>query len=215
MATLPELLHKERGIFTLYIFMFIVSIGADGHNMSVPVACPPTCRCLDNGRVIFCVDVVHVPPVPSTVVLLDLDHNRISLLQNSSLRGVISTSGSAGSWTTLRRLETLCLEDNGLLFIEAGALSTLYELRVLRLGRNHLSSLPRDLFAANRKLQVLDLHANYLATLPDDVVRHVHSLRVLNVSFNHLTSARLGDSFRFTSLLSFIDFSGLHIDFLE
>jgi Leucine-rich repeat (LRR) protein len=158
----------------------------------------PHCRCLDRSSVVICSDVSHVPSgLPTSTILLDLDHNRISLLPNSSFRS-----------TSLRRLEILSVQDNGLLHIESGALATLHELRILRLGRNHLSTLPRDLFAACRRLQVLDVHANYLSVLPDHVVYHLHALQVLNVSFNHLTSARLGPGFRFTTQLSNIDLSG-------
>jgi Leucine rich repeat len=185
--------------------VFTVALGAPSNGL-----CPVSCRCLERNTVITCSNLVHVPWIPSIAVKLNLDHNRISLLQNTSFRSTETTSGFSATRMTLRRLEVLSIEDNGLLYIEAGALSTLYELRVLRLGRNHLSSLPRDLLASNRKLRVLDLHANYLAVMPDGVVRHAHGLVVLNISFNHLSSARLGDGFRHAAQLSVIDLSGIY-----
>jgi hypothetical protein len=200
------LFRADRVLVFAAVLAAVVSTAGAGGGL-----CPATCRCLERSTVVVCSDLVHVPPIPSNVVVLNLDHNRISLLQNSSLRGAetaASDGAGDGARTILRRLEVLSIEDNGLLYIEVGALSTLYELRVLRLGRNHLSTLPRELLAANRKLQVLDLHANYLASMPDGVVRHAHGLVMLNVSFNHLTSARLGDGFRHIGQLSVIDMSG-------
>ena len=165
--------------------------------------CPPSCRCTaGSATVVSCYGVGRVPvPLPLSTVILDLDHNHISLLTNASF----------GRGLPLRRLKELSLQDNGLLHIEAGALVTLTELRVLRLGRNHLSSLPATVFAANRKLTVLDVHANYFAVLPDVALRHLHSLTVLNVSFNHLTSPRLGPEFRYTTQLSYLDLAGQYI----
>ena len=162
--------------------------------------CPSYCHCTGGSTmVVSCSRVGRVPvPLPLSTVLLDLDHNHISLLTNASFsRGL-----------PLRRLEELSLQDNGILHIEAGALMSLTELRILKLGRNHLSSLPSRVFAANRKLAVLDVHANYFAVLPDTVVQHLHSLTTLNVSFNHLTSPRLGPGFRYTTELSYLDLSG-------
>jgi len=168
---------------------------------SSPGVCPSSCRCTAGSAVVVsCSGVSRVPvPVPASTVVLDLDRNHVSLLTNSSfVRGL-----------PLRHLVELRLQDNGLLHVERGALLSLTELRVLRLGRNHLSSLPAGVFAANRKLAVLDVHANYLAVMPDaSVVRHLQSLVSLNVSFNHLTSPRLGPGFRYTTQLSYIDFSG-------
>jgi len=165
-----------------------------------PGVCPPSCHCTAGSTVVVsCLGVGRVPvPLPPSTVVLDLDHNHISLLTNASF--------SRGP--PLRRLEELSLQDNGLLHVEAGAMASLTELRVLRLGRNHLSSLPARVFAANRKLTVLDVHANYFAVLPDAVLRQLHSLTVLNVSFNHLTSPRLGPGFRYLTQLSSIDLSG-------
>lgn len=162
--------------------------------------CSQSCRCTAGSTTfVSCYGVGRVPvQLPTSTVVLDLDHNHISLLTNASF----------GRGLPLRRLEELSLQDNGLLHIESGALASLAELRVLRLGRNHLSSLPVGVFAANRKLSVLDVHANYFAALPDAALRHLHSLAVLNVSFNHLISPRLGPGFRYTTQLSHLDLSG-------
>ena len=63
--------------------------------------CPTSCRCLDRSSVVVCSDVSHVPAaLPASTLLLDLDHNRISLLPNSSFRS-----------STLRRLEILSVEE--------------------------------------------------------------------------------------------------------
>jgi Leucine rich repeat len=203
----PTFIGTSSNVALVVVFVAILSANV-GPVVGSGGVCPPSCRCTERNAVVTCAGLVHVPPIPSIAIKLDLDHNRISLLLNTSLRGAETSVSGGGSWTTLRRLEVLSIEDNGLLYIEVGALSTLYELRELRLGRNHLSTLPRDLLAANRKLRVLDLHANYLASIPDGVVRLAHGLVVLNVSFNHLTSVRLGEGFRHVSQLSVIDLSG-------
>ena len=128
----------------IVIIVFLLALMAPmTSQLSDEQQCPTSCRCLDRSSVVVCSDVSHVPAaLPASTLLLDLDHNRISLLPNSSFRS-----------STLRRLEILSVEDNGLLHIEPGALATLHELRIIRLGRNHLSTLPRELFAACRRLQ--------------------------------------------------------------
>jgi len=189
-------------VVAMMLFLLVES-HADAEGPSV---CPSLCRCTTGSTtVVSCFGVARVPVrLPPSTVVLDLDHNHISLLTNASF----------GRAVPLHRLEDLSLQDNGLLHIEAGALVSLTELRVLRLGRNHLSSLPTSVFAANRQLRVLDVHANYFTVLPDGVLRQLHSLAVLNVSFNHLTSSRLGPGFRYITQLSHLDLSGQFISSL-
>jgi len=198
-------MRQHRGGDVVIVVGVMLVLLLDDHTDAAETGvCPSLCRCT-TGSIVSCFGVGRVPvPLPPSTVVLDLDHNHISLLTNTSF----------GRGLPLRRLEELSLQDNGLLHIEAGALVSLAELRILRLGRNHLSSLPASVFAANRKLAVLDVHANYFAVLPDTVLRQLHSLTILNVSFNHLTSPRLGPGFRYTTQLGYIDLSGQYISLL-
>lgn len=161
-------------------------------------SCPSSrCRCLDGGSIMACQRsrLTKVPRVLNETLILDLDQNRISLIQNGSFR-----SGF--------RLEMVSLQDNGLLHLEPEAFADLRELRILRLGLNHLSSIPVNLFRNNRRLLVLDLHGNYLTGLPDGAMYHVHSLESINISFNQLTTVSMGYGFRFTTQLGNVDLSG-------
>lgn len=199
-AIMRDVLRGGDVVFVVGVLLLTLLLLQNHVDAAGPGVCPPSCRCTAGSTVVVsCLGVGRVPvPLPPSTVVLDLDHNHISLLTNASF--------SRGP--PLRRLEELSFQDNGLLHVEAGALASLTELRVLRLGRNHLSSLPVSVFTTNRKLTVLDVHANYFAVLPDAVLRQLHSLIVLNVSFNHLTSPRLGPGFRYLTQLSYIDLSG-------
>src|SRR6218665_3088919 len=161
-------------------------------------SCPsPRCRCLDGGSIMACQRsrLTKVPRVLNETLILDLDQNRISLIQNGSFR-----SGF--------RLEMVSLQDNGLLHLEPDSLAELRELRILRLGRNQLSVIPGNLFPNNQPLLVLDLHGNHLTGLPDGAMYHVHSLQSINISFNQLKTGSMGYGFRFTTQLSSLDLSG-------
>jgi len=92
--------------------------------------CAPSCRCTSGSTVVVsCYGVGRVPaPLPPTTVVLNLDHNHISLLTNASFdRGL-----------PLRRLTQLSVQDNGLLHVESGALVSLTELRVCHITKSGL-----------------------------------------------------------------------------
>ena len=64
-------------------------------------ACPRQCRCSSTAAVVRCSAVSRVPvPVPPSTLVLDLDHNHISLLTNASF----------GRGLPLRRLRQLSLQ---------------------------------------------------------------------------------------------------------
>ncbi len=167
-------------------------------------ACPAQCRCLDKSSVVTCTKAsyTHVPRFPSTTLVVDLDHNDVSILFNYT-------------FDTAPRIQIVSLEKNGIIHVEAGAFLSLPNLEILRLGKNRISHLPRDVFQANRKLQVLDLHSNSFTEIPDYVLFPLHSLQILNMSYNSLTTPMLGQGFRATKKLRTIDLTGNNLVALE
>ena len=137
----------------------------------------------------------HVPQLPSTTMVLDLDDNHISVLHNAT-------------FSDAPRLEIISLQHNDIMAVEGGTFSTVPQLRTLRLGSNRLAQLPRGIFYNNHQLQVLDLSQNLFAHIPDYLLEHLNVLQELNLSFNRILSPQLGPGFKFTTQLRSLDLSG-------
>ena len=103
--------------------------------------CPMPCRCADKGSVMIChrSSLMHIPPLLETAMLLDLDHNHISLLQNASFlqsaahrdpqstrqrnssHGIRSFLGSAGTPNPASRTEPSVDPSGGYLHVQSEA----------------------------------------------------------------------------------------------
>jgi len=171
--------------------------GSDTWDQIPSSVCPLGCLCVDKGSDVACpgASLPRVPTILSTVISLDLSDNLINILYNDS-------------FNQAQYLQTISIENNVLIHIEAGAFVPLGQLRELRLARNHLSFLPRDLFWNNVNLELLDLSHNAFVEIPDGVMYPLHNLEVLNMSFNGLSTAGLGPGFKYTTQLSLLDLTG-------
>lgn len=198
-----KLLSAVRRCILIYMILLIgilpmLNSSKRTHVVSLPQGiCANGCQCLDKGSIILCQKSLHrhVPRLLSTTIMLDLDHNEVNILYNSS-------------FIQAQYIQIMSLANNGIIHIEAGAFVPLAQLRILRLGKNFLSNLPRNIFWNNRNLEILDLHGNSFVQIPDHIMYPLNSLHLLNMSNNQIKSAHLGSGFKYTTKLSVLDLAG-------
>jgi len=118
----------------------------------------------------------HLPlPLPPPTELLDLSHNRLTLIPPHS-------------FSSLRRLRVLLLSNNSIRVVQYGAFSLLEYLQRLDLSRNRISTLREGFSLGLTSLRHLQLAHNLLTRLHTDSFLHLDSLQRLNLSNNAIAS---------------------------
>ncbi|KAG5865876.1 hypothetical protein JTB14_011780 [Gonioctena quinquepunctata] len=111
--------------------------------------------------------------------------NGLEVLDLSS-NDIISLSDY--SFSALRSLEKLFLQNNAMSSVGGRAFAGLTTLKTLNLSNNYLIVLPSDLFSSSRELRHLYLHNNSLSVLGPGILKGLDQLQVLDLSHNELTS---------------------------
>lgn len=88
--------------------------------------------------------------------------------------------------STMKRLQTLALQHNGVFEIAADSLSTLASLKVFNASYNKLESLPETLFAKNHDLREVYLNNNGLYELPRGLFHRLEQMVIINLSNNRI-----------------------------
>ncbi|KAG5868756.1 hypothetical protein JTB14_034642 [Gonioctena quinquepunctata] len=102
-----------------------------------------------------------------------------------SFNGIISLSND--SFSALRSLEKLFLQNNAIFNVAGRAFFGLTSLKTLNLSSNYLVGLPPDVFLSSRELHHLYLHNNSLSVLGPGILEGLDQLQVLDLSVNELT----------------------------
>ncbi|CAL8263671.1 unnamed protein product [Merluccius merluccius] len=97
------------------------------------------------------------------------------------------TSLAAGSFSRLRALRELTLQNNHLSQFPAEALETLRDLRSLRLDANSLSTVPRGCFKGLGSLRYLWMDDNRLTQVPVAALASLPALQALTLALNHIS----------------------------
>lgn len=196
-----KILHGLTTVLVLYnIISSWILVTAD-----TSVSCPIGCQCIDGNSIYLCQksNLTKMPTgLQKSAILLDLDHNHIFEIGNSSLDSVTN-------------LEILSLADNRISIIGSNAFYKLSKLKVLSLRNNKIGLLPQNVFIKNYNLQVLDLSHNLLYYIPHKAIFYLFKLEVLNISYNSIASSYLGAGFRYTTHLKMLDLTGNQIPSVE
>ena len=115
------------------------------------------------------------PTCTPNLETLDLSGNELSALPDRS-------------FSALRGLVTLMLQDNDIRHVGDHALAELTALRSLNVSSNRLVALPPELFADTKELHELILSNNSLAVLAPGLLDPLEKLQSLDLSGNELTS---------------------------
>lgn len=130
-------------------------------------------------------------PGGSDLRALDLSGNRL-----------VGLNGN-GSFSRLRRLQRLLLQDNAIGEISSDALAGLGSLRVWNISGNRLERLPAGLFSSARDLREIYLQDNQLFQLAPGLFHNLEQLLVLDLSNNELSSDQI-DGGTFVGLIRLI-----------
>ncbi|XP_031549743.1 lutropin-choriogonadotropic hormone receptor-like isoform X2 [Actinia tenebrosa] len=109
------------------------------------------------------------------------------ILSNNRLQNVTKSM-----FSSLKDLETLMLDDNGLTIIQPQAFNGLVSLRVLILSKNKIKHLSSSMFSGLTNLTELRLDFNEVTSIESGAFNHLTSLRILSMGRNqikHLTSS--------------------------
>ncbi|XP_053381250.1 uncharacterized protein LOC123562128 [Mercenaria mercenaria] len=115
-----------------------------------------------------------------SVTFLDLSHNRISHLDDTTFEEVPD-------------LEILYLNDNLLTSLDKDLFKGLTSLKMLHLNTNLLTTLHKDLFKELTSLTTLHLDNNLLTVLPTDPFKYNTALQYLSLSANQLSTITIGE----------------------
>ena len=151
---------------------------------------------------------------PSGIRTLDLSKHRISEINGSSFSNLktleelilnenILTALSPYSFKGLKGLMKLNIRKNELKDLPVGIFSGLVNLNELDLRKNKLNRLDKTVFKDLRNLTKLNLHFNCLTILPAELFRDLINLEDLNLKENKLTWLPK-NVFRETSKLKFL-----------
>lgn len=137
------------------------------------------------------------------LLVLDLSRNFIDTLPPNLL-------------TSLRRLQKLYLQENGLNSVADRALEGLSSLTTIRFSDNQLTSLPPELFSDSKDLKEIYLNNNTITVLAPGLFSDLTQLLVLDLSYNELTSDWINTStFSGLKRLVYLDFSHNRVSKME
>ena len=156
--------------------------------------CLPLCSCQDT--IVNCkhAGLQHLPRFPSRTTRIILDHNQISHITDTSLKG-------------LRRLEFISLKHNNITVIDEHAFIHLENLHTLFLDDNWLRHLPENVFARNSKLSNISLMGNEFSLKSlNATLSNTPSLIDVNIEDNYLMEdGRLPDGFSMLGKLRYLE----------
>lgn len=127
---------------------------------------------------------------------LDLSKNDITLLPDNS-------------FTALRSLAILYLQDNLLTEVADRSFVGLQFLQILNMSNNKIIALPPELFQSSRKIRQIYLQNNSIAVLAPGLLEGLDQLEVLDLSKNELTSLWINRD-TFSGLIRLIDLNLSH-----
>ncbi|XP_030077751.1 amphoterin-induced protein 1 [Microcaecilia unicolor] len=138
--------------------------------------CHLTCTCASN--IVSCSkkDLLHIPTgFPHYTVSLDLSHNSLKRLR--------------AEWAPvpLKRLQSLLLNHNKLIFISTDAFALVPHLKYLDLSSNEIKALGENLFSKLKELEVLLLYNNAIGQIDRTAFDDMQNLQKLYLSQNQIS----------------------------
>ncbi|XP_043199067.1 chaoptin-like, partial [Amphibalanus amphitrite] len=136
----------------------------------------------------------------SSLEVLDLTRNNIATLADGTFEPLVNLrelrlgvnmirqgdDGFRGTFRGLSRLETLSLDDNGLLYVPHEALRPLSALRTLSLEHNRIGVIARDTLSGIAGLRELSLAYNVIRELPVGTFEDFSRLQKLSLRGNQI-----------------------------
>ncbi|XP_069099312.1 peroxidasin homolog [Pleurodeles waltl] len=150
-------------------------------------ACPSRCLCFKATVRCMHLGLDAVPAVPAGTGVLDLRFNRIRDIHQET-------------FSKLKNLNTLLLNNNNIRRIARGAFEELRNLRYLYLYKNDIPNLQKHTFKGLRSLEQLYLHFNALETLEPDIFDDLPSLERLFLHNNRIARIQPGTFSQLPSL---------------
>ncbi|XP_024116960.1 peroxidasin isoform X1 [Oryzias melastigma] len=138
------------------------------------LCCPSRCLCFRTTVRCMHLNLEAVPAVSSLTTILDLRFNKIKDLQ-------------PGSFSRLKNLNTLLLNNNQIRRIPRGAFEDLENLKYLYLYKNEIQSIDRQAFKGLVSLEQLYLHFNNIESLEPESFTHLPKLERLFLHNNRIT----------------------------
>ncbi|XP_063837290.1 peroxidasin [Ostrinia nubilalis] len=163
----------------IYFFKFLLLFNFSTLSFAQSVPCPPKCKCVRNNVRCLQQDLVAVPRVPSDTHALDVRFNKISDI-------------SPGTFTSLRGLRSLLLNDNQLTGLHSGVFQGLRRLKYLYLYRNRIRHIDPDVFKGMPHLEQLYLHVNEIHEIAPDTFSNMPRLERLYLHNNQLKTIPVG-----------------------
>ncbi|XP_061699023.1 peroxidasin isoform X1 [Syngnathoides biaculeatus] len=138
------------------------------------LCCPSRCLCFRTTVRCMHLNLETVPAVSPQTTILDLRFNKIKDLQT-------------GSFSRLKNLNTLLLNNNHIRRIPRGAFEDLENLKYLYLYKNEIQSIDRQAFKGLVSLEQLYLHFNIIDSLEPESFSHLPKLERLFLHNNRIT----------------------------
>uniref|UniRef100_A0A3P9KYW7 Peroxidasin n=1 Tax=Oryzias latipes TaxID=8090 RepID=A0A3P9KYW7_ORYLA len=137
------------------------------------LCCPSRCLCFRTTVRCMHLNLEAVPAVSPLTTILDLRFNKIKDLQPAS-------------FSRLKNLNTLLLNNNQIRRISRGAFEDLENLKYLYLHFNNIESLEPESFSHLPKLERLFLHNNRITQLVPGTFSHLSAMKRLRLDSNAL-----------------------------
>ncbi|XP_077587554.1 peroxidasin [Stigmatopora nigra] len=137
-------------------------------------SCPSRCLCFRTTVRCMHLNLETVPAVSPQTTILDLRFNKIKDFQ-------------PGSFSRLKNLNTLLLNNNHIRRIARGAFEDLENLKYLYLYKNEIQSIDRQAFKGLVSLEQLYLHFNNIDSLEPESFSHLPKLERLFLHNNRIT----------------------------